>query len=70
MSQVEAISVDMGHFYSVQDDYLDIYGDPRVMGKIGTDIVEGKCSWVVVTALQAATLAEREIILVSENIIC
>ena len=58
----------MGHLYIVQDDYLDVYGDPDVMGKIGTDIVDGKCRWIVVTALQAATPAERETIIVSENV--
>ena len=67
LSQVEALSIDMGHFFSVQDDYLDVYGDPAVMGKTGTDIVDGKCSWVVVTALQNATPAEHEIIIVSQN---
>ena len=34
----------------MQDDYLDCFGVD--IGKIGTDILDNKCSWVVCTALQ------------------
>jgi farnesyl diphosphate synthase len=52
--------VSLINFY--KDDYLDCYGDPAVIGKIGRDIEENKCSWLVVQALLRASPAQRAII--------
>ncbi|KAL0101414.1 hypothetical protein PUN28_018917 [Cardiocondyla obscurior] len=60
--QAKTILLEMGHLYQVQDDYLACFGDSKVFGKDNTDIMEGKCTWLVVVALQRATSEQRKIL--------
>lgn len=58
----EDICMTMGQYFQIQDDYLDCFGDPETIGKIGTDIEDNKCSWLVVQALDRATDEQRAVI--------
>ena len=42
-----------------KDDFLDCFGDPAVTGKIGTDVEDNKCSWLVVQALARVTPQQK-----------
>lgn len=45
----------IGLAFQLQDDYLDVYGDPAVFGKkIGGDILCGKKTFLLINALQHA----------------
>ena len=48
---VSDLSVELGLLFQSQDDYLDCFGNERITGKKGSDIEDGKCSWLFVQAL-------------------
>lgn len=62
LALAERICVQLGRYFQIQDDVLDVYGDPEVIGKVGTDIQDNKCSWLVVQALQRATDDQRAVL--------
>ncbi|KAE8384119.1 isoprenoid synthase domain-containing protein [Aspergillus alliaceus] len=60
LEQVQRILLPMGEYFQVQDDYLDVFGDPSVTGKVGTDIRDNKCTWLIVQALRHCNTEQQQ----------
>ena len=51
----------VGLAFQLQDDYLDVFGDPLVFGKaIGGDIVENKKTFMLIKAMECANATQRQ----------
>lgn len=63
-AQADAIykfGVNIGLAFQLQDDYLDVYGDPAKFGKkIGGDILNNKKTYMLISALTFAKGEEKE----------
>lgn len=62
LEQSKEILLAIGEYFQYQDDYLDNFGLPEHIGKIGTDIKDNKCSWLINQALEVATPEQRKIL--------
>ncbi|KAG9193357.1 farnesyl diphosphate synthase [Alternaria panax] len=62
LQTAEDILIPMGEYFQAQDDYLDAFADPTVLGKIGTDILDNKCSWLINQALRKVTPEQRKLL--------
>ncbi|CAH8623843.1 unnamed protein product [Dicrocoelium dendriticum] len=61
-SQASNILLKFGIYFQAQDDYLDCFGSEVITGKVGTDITDGKCTWLIAECLAQATPKQRQII--------
>lgn len=50
----------MGIYFQAQDDFLDCFATPEVLGKIGTDIQDKKCGWLFVNAYHQLATPEQK----------
>ncbi|MBR5465093.1 MAG: polyprenyl synthetase family protein [Alistipes sp.] len=55
-------AIELGLAFQLQDDLLDSYGDERLGKAIGGDILEGKKTYLMITAMSRADESQREIL--------
>ncbi len=56
-------AIELGLAFQLQDDLLDSYGSEATLGKaIGGDILEGKKTYLMITAMSHADEAQREVL--------
>jgi farnesyl diphosphate synthase len=60
--KADEVCMRLGEYFQIQDDVLDAYASPEILGKIGTDIEDAKCSWLVCKALELVTPEQKEIL--------
>ncbi len=58
--RLRRFAVELGLAFQLQDDLLDSYGDERLGKAIGGDILEGKKTYLMITAMSRADEATRE----------
>merc|ERR1719446_852888 len=57
------ILIIMGVYFQAQDAFLDCFGTPEQIGKIGTDIQDKKCGWLFVHAFHGLANPEQKALL-------
>ena len=55
-------AIELGMAFQLQDDLLDSYGDDRLGKAIGGDILEGKKTYLMITAISRADEPTREVL--------
>ena len=60
--KLRAFADELGLAFQLQDDLLDSYGDERLGKAIGGDILEGKKTFLMITAMSRADEATREVL--------
>lgn len=55
-------AIELGLAFQLQDDLLDSYGDEQLGKPIGGDILEGKKTYLMITAMSHASEEEREVL--------
>jgi farnesyl diphosphate synthase len=57
---LEEILLDIGILVQIQNDYLDVYGKKH---KRASDIVNGKCTWLIIRALEKSDKGQKKLLI-------
>ncbi|EUD67134.1 farnesyl pyrophosphate synthase [Plasmodium inui San Antonio 1] len=57
--KIEDISMLMGEYFQIHDDYLDIFGDSTKTGKVGSDIQNNKLTWPLVKTFEVCSESDK-----------
>ena len=60
--KLRRFAIELGLAFQLQDDLLDSYGDERLGKAIGGDILEGKQTYLMITAISRADEPTREVL--------
>ena len=60
--KLQRFAIELGLAFQLQDDLLDSYGDERLGKTIGGDILEGKKTYLMITAMSHASEEDREVL--------
>lgn len=58
--KIEDISLLMGEYFQVRDDYMDVFGDANKTGKVGTDIQNNKLTWPLVKIFEIGSEEDKK----------
>ncbi len=61
-ARMRQFAIELGLAFQLQDDLLDSYGDERLGKPIGGDILEGKQTYLMITAMSRASEEDREVL--------
>lgn len=62
LNEIREISYVLGEYFQIQDDYLDCFGDSNITGKVGTDIQDKKCTWLVIKTLEDGNEEDKKVL--------
>ncbi|CAG9984573.1 unnamed protein product [Clonostachys byssicola] len=62
LEHARKITLSIGEYFQVQNDYLEYFGSPEKMGNQGADIRNHKHSWLLCQALESASPPQKEIL--------
>lgn len=61
LDDIKSICCEIGHFYQTQNDFLDCFSEADVLKKPGTDIEDGKCTWLAAMSMELGTEQHKNI---------